>query len=88
MPNPELAGGIGTGHELMLQSPIMRYSPPIQVKAQQRRFPTAAIELEKLLCFSEGLDLIRCDRSARISISTSPRQPIFLSIPEMIIFSP
>jgi hypothetical protein len=63
LPNPELAGNLGTGHELMLQAPIMRYSPPIQVKAKEKRFPTAAkwnvpaIELEKLLSFSGGLDL-------------------------------
>jgi hypothetical protein len=63
LPNPELAGSIGTGHELMVQSPIMRCAPALQIKGQQRRLPSSskwnvpAWELEKLLSFSEGLDL-------------------------------
>ena len=65
LPNPELAGMIGTGHELMVSSPVMRApgAPGVQTKGKQPRLPTPAkwnvpaIELEKLLSFTQGLDL-------------------------------
>ena len=65
LPNPELAGMIGTGHELMVSSPVMRApgAPGVQMKGQQPRLPNSsrwnvpAIELEKLLSFTGGLDL-------------------------------
>ncbi len=65
LPNPQLAGGIGTGHELMVSSPVMRApgAPGVQMNGQNPRLPTSsrwnvpAIELEKLLSFTEGLDL-------------------------------
>ena len=63
LPNSELAGTIGTGHELMVLSPVMRGAPSLQKQGKEQRLPTSsrwnvpAIELEKLLSFSESLDL-------------------------------
>ena len=65
LPNSELAGNIGAGHELMVLSPIMsaKGAPALETKGKQQRLPTSskwsvpAIELEKLLSFSQGLDL-------------------------------
>ena len=67
-PNPELGVDSGTGHQLMLINPIMVRSPRRQglkvgVAPSQGPLPQGtkwsvpALELEKLLSFSEGLDL-------------------------------
>jgi hypothetical protein len=61
--NPELANLTGTGHHLMVSSPIMRAAPPLQGQGKTAHIPSSskwsvpAIELQKLLEFSEGLDL-------------------------------
>lgn len=61
--NPQLSDLTGLGHQLMVSSPIMRAAPPLSGKGKDTRLPTSskwavpAIELHKLLEFSEGLDL-------------------------------
>jgi hypothetical protein len=63
LPNAQLDGTIGTGHELMVQSPVMRAAPPLELQGKEPRLPASskwnvpAGELEKLLNYSQGLDL-------------------------------
>ena len=68
-PSPMLGPESGTGHHLMMIHPILAKSPPRpglksgQLAAPHTPMPTGmkwtvpAVELEKLLSFSEGLDL-------------------------------